>query len=37
VVLFGLGGLATQAGSEAALPAYVAGLVVAAVFLHDRG
>ena len=29
VVLFGLGGLATQAGSEAVLPAYVAGLVVA--------
>src|SRR5260370_22690429 len=36
VVLFGLGGLATQAGSEAVLPAYVAGLLVAAVFLHDR-
>src|SRR5262245_56101596 len=36
VVLFGLGGLATQAGSEAVLPAYVAGLVVAGVFLHDR-
>ena len=35
-VLFGLGGLATQAGSEAVLPAYVAGLVVAGVFLHDR-
>ena len=31
VVLFGLGGLATQAGSEAVLPAYVAGLVVAGV------
>src|SRR5438046_3139340 len=29
-------GLATQAGSEAVLPAYVAGLVVAGVFLHDR-
>ena len=29
VVLFGLGGLATQAGSEAVLPAYVAGLVEA--------
>ena len=36
VVLFGLGGLATAAGSEAVLPAYVAGLVVAGVFLHDR-
>jgi Kef-type K+ transport system membrane component KefB len=36
VVLFGLGGLATQAGSEAVLPAYVAGLVVAGVFLPDR-
>jgi Kef-type K+ transport system membrane component KefB len=36
VVLCGLGGLATQAGSEAVLPAYVAGLVVAGVFLHDR-
>ncbi len=36
VVLFGLGGLATQASSEAVLPAYVAGLVVAGVFLHDR-
>ncbi|HEY7145351.1 MAG TPA: cation:proton antiporter [Streptosporangiaceae bacterium] len=36
VVLFGLGGLATQAGSEAVLPAYVAGLLVAGVFMHDR-
>src|SRR5205814_10460890 len=36
VALFGLGGLATQAGSEAVLPAYVAGLVVAGVFMHDR-
>jgi Kef-type K+ transport system membrane component KefB len=36
VILFALGGLATQAGSEAVLPAYVAGLVVAGVFLHDR-
>jgi Kef-type K+ transport system membrane component KefB len=35
-VLSGLGGLATQAGSEAVLPACVAGLVVAGVFLHDR-
>jgi Kef-type K+ transport system membrane component KefB len=31
-----LGGQAAQAGSEAVLPAYVAGLVVAGVFLHDR-
>ncbi len=29
VVLFGLGGLATQVGSEAVMPAYVAGLVAA--------
>jgi Kef-type K+ transport system membrane component KefB len=36
VVLLGLGGLATAAGSEAVLPAYIAGLVVAGVFLHDR-
>jgi Kef-type K+ transport system membrane component KefB len=36
VVLLALGGLATEAGSEAVLPAYVAGLVVAGVFLHDR-
>src|SRR5262249_9961685 len=35
VVLFGLGGLATQAGSEAVLPAYVAGLVGAGGVLHD--
>jgi Kef-type K+ transport system membrane component KefB len=36
VVLLGLGGLGTQAGSEAVLPAYVAGLVVAGVFSRDR-
>jgi Kef-type K+ transport system membrane component KefB len=36
VLLLGLGGLATAAGSEAVLPAYVAGLVVAGVFMHDR-
>ena len=36
VVLLGLGGLATAAGSEAVLPAYVAGLVVAGVFMQDR-
>jgi Kef-type K+ transport system membrane component KefB len=36
IVLFGLGGLATAAGSEAVLPAYVAGLVVAGVFMNDR-
>ena len=35
-VLFVLGGLATQAGSEAVLPAYLIGLVIAGVFLHDR-
>jgi Kef-type K+ transport system membrane component KefB len=36
VVLFGLGALATAAGSEAVLPSYVAGLVIAGIFLHDR-
>ncbi len=36
VVLMALGGLATAAGSEAVLPAYVAGLVVAGVFMQDR-
>jgi Kef-type K+ transport system membrane component KefB len=36
VVLFGLGALATTAGSEAVLPAYIAGLVIAGIFLHDR-
>jgi Kef-type K+ transport system membrane component KefB len=36
VVLLGLGALATRAGSEAVLPAYVAGLVVAGIFMHDR-
>lgn len=36
VVLFGLGALATKAGSEAVLPAYLAGLVIAGIFLHDR-
>ncbi|HEY6427330.1 MAG TPA: cation:proton antiporter [Acidimicrobiales bacterium] len=35
-VLLVLGGLATQAGSEAVLPAYLVGLVLAGVFLHDR-
>jgi len=36
VVLLALGGLATAAGSEAVLPAYVAGLVVAGIFMADR-
>jgi Kef-type K+ transport system membrane component KefB len=36
LVLFGLGALATSAGSEAVLPAYIAGLVIAGVFQHDR-
>jgi Kef-type K+ transport system membrane component KefB len=36
VVLFGLGALASAAGSEAVLPAYVAGLVIAGIFMHDR-
>jgi Kef-type K+ transport system membrane component KefB len=35
-VLFGLGAMASSAGSEAVLPAYVAGLVIAGIFLHDR-
>lgn len=36
MVLFGLGALAVEAGSEAVLPAYIAGLVIAGIFLHDR-
>jgi Kef-type K+ transport system membrane component KefB len=36
LVLFALGGLATSAASEAVLPAYLIGLVVAGVFVHDR-
>ncbi len=36
VVLLGLGGLASGARSEAVLPAYLIGLVVAGVFLRDR-
>jgi Kef-type K+ transport system membrane component KefB len=36
LVLFALGGLATSAKSEAVLPAYLIGLVVAGVFLRDR-
>ncbi|MHB8572581.1 MAG: cation:proton antiporter [Candidatus Dormibacteria bacterium] len=36
MVLLGLGGLASAAGSEAVLPAYVAGLVVAGLFVSDR-
>ncbi len=36
VVLFLLGGLATTARSEAVLPAYLVGLVVAGVFVHDK-
>ncbi|MEO8743944.1 MAG: cation:proton antiporter [Candidatus Dormiibacterota bacterium] len=36
VVLLGLGGLATAAGSEAVLPAYLVGLATAGVFLGDR-
>jgi Kef-type K+ transport system membrane component KefB len=36
VVLFGLGGLANSAKSEAVLPAYLIGLVVAGVFVRDR-
>lgn len=36
LVLFALGGLASSAQSEAVLPAYLIGLVVAGVFLRDR-
>jgi Kef-type K+ transport system membrane component KefB len=36
LVLLGLGGLATAAGSEAVLPAYLIGLAAAGVFLGDR-
>jgi Kef-type K+ transport system membrane component KefB len=36
LVLFGLGGLASAADSEAVLPAYLVGLVVAGIFLRDR-
>jgi len=36
LVLFGLGGLASSARSEAVLPAYLIGLVVAGVLLRDR-
>jgi len=35
-VLFFLGGLATAAKSEAVLPAYLLGLVLAGVFFHDK-
>src|SRR6266702_1169498 len=36
LILFFLGGLATAAKSEAVLPAYLVGLVVAGVFLRDK-
>jgi Kef-type K+ transport system membrane component KefB len=36
LVLFLLGGLATTANSEAVLPAYLIGLVVAGVFVRDK-
>lgn len=36
LVLLILGGLASAAGSEAVLPAYLIGLVVAGVFVQDR-
>jgi Kef-type K+ transport system membrane component KefB len=36
LVLFFLGGLASNANSEAVLPAYLIGLVVAGVFLRDK-
>lgn len=36
IVLFFLGGLATVAKSEAVLPAYLVGLVIAGVFVRDK-
>jgi Kef-type K+ transport system membrane component KefB len=36
VVLLALGGLADKGGSEAVLPAYLVGLVLAGVFMRDR-
>jgi Kef-type K+ transport system membrane component KefB len=36
LILFTLGGLATQANSEAVLPAYLVGLAVAGVFVRNR-
>ncbi|MDQ2905485.1 MAG: cation:proton antiporter [Chloroflexota bacterium] len=36
LVLFFLGGMATLANSEAVLPAYLVGLVIAGVFSHDK-
>lgn len=36
LVLFALGGLASIAGSEAVLPAYLVGLVIASTFMHNR-
>ena len=36
LVLFFLGGLATIAKSEAVLPAYLVGLIIAGVFSHDK-
>jgi len=36
LILFTLGGLASQANSEAVLPAYLVGLAVAGVFVRDR-
>ena len=36
VILFVLGGLANTAKSEAVLPAYLIGMVLAPVFLVDR-
>ncbi|MBI4318368.1 MAG: cation:proton antiporter [Chloroflexi bacterium] len=36
LTLFVLGGLANTAKSEAVLPAYLVGLVVAGVFVHDK-
>ncbi|MBI3978895.1 MAG: cation:proton antiporter [Chloroflexi bacterium] len=36
LVLFVLGGLATTAKSEAVLPAYLVGLVIAGVFVRDK-
>ena len=37
LILFGLGGLANLAQSEAVLPAYLVGMAMAPLFLRDRG
>jgi Kef-type K+ transport system membrane component KefB len=36
LIIFGLGGLAAAGGSEAILPAYLAGMILAGTFLRER-